>query len=138
MRTYIHLTKSYWRIAFPLFISALAQGAVLAFVLGERVPAGFIVPAILMPWLVYFAITFVREPPPIMPATFGRVLLFVICWYAATCIFAILAAVCLPAATPFPSVFMAVPVWLCALLGWVGIPTLLRSSRVLRSAESAS
>jgi hypothetical protein len=58
-----------------------------------------------IPWLVYFTVTLIRVPPPIMPRTFRRVLLFITSWYAAGTTLLAIAAVAnlIPMNLPGPS-----------------------------------
>jgi hypothetical protein len=138
MRVYVELTRSYWRIAYPLFFSAFGVAVLFASVIGKQVPRFVVLLIAITPWLVYFTITFMRVPPPITLHAFRQFLLFVTCWYVTSTVVLIVAALLVPASVPFPSVYMAAGIWGCALLGWVAVPMLLRCSKALREAEVAS
>ncbi len=132
--TYHQLASRHWRVVLPLFIAGVAQGVLCAPLIEAYVAPGLWAVGLAIaetPWLVCFAATFCRVPPPVSPRTFGRILLFVAYWHAATTVLAV------------PIVLTGVDPWHvgtpygiavvagCGLLGWLAVPTLVRFSRAL-------
>ncbi len=132
---YLALQSKYNRVMYSLFIAFFGQGVLYSSFIeahfGRRLGLlGMLLAG--MPWLVYFSITFIRVPPPIMPRGFRRVLLFIICWYATSTVVLVVISIAKLNPTTLQGSTLA---WICALAGWFGIPTLIHSHNVLHRNE---
>ena len=139
LEAYNQLISRYFFVLVPLVASAVPQAVLYSSFLSGATPRLRLVWAFIVqvPWLVYFGVTFIRVPPPVMPHTFRRIILFIVYWYATSIIvLAILAAV------RHGSVSLSdkeIALWMIGtLLGLVGVPSLLRCSRALGELRTAS
>ena len=137
---YLQLKAKYFRVSASLFIAIAPQGVLYSSYL-EPWATRRLLPLWLLiamtPWLVYFAVTFIRVPPPITPGAFRRIMLFITYWYATSIAVLAILAVIRPSPMSLQSPYAKAALWVCALLGWVGVPPLLRCSRALADVEAA-
>jgi hypothetical protein len=138
---YFQLKSRYFRVMLPLFIASAPQAVLYASFLEALTsprldPLWFLVT--LTPWLVYFAVTFIRIPPPITPRGFRRILLFVTYWYATSTLVLLILATFRSGPMIVPAPYGHAVLWVCALVGWLGVPTLIRCSSALAQIEPAS
>lgn len=141
LRAYFELKSRYFRVIMPLFIASASQAWLYSSVFTVDHAPVFDALWLLIagtPWFVCFIITFIQVPPPISAVAFRRILLFVTYWYGTSTVLLLIPAVVRSAPMPLQSLVGGAAVWVCALLGWVAVPTLLRCSRALRDAEAAS
>ena len=83
------------------------------------------------PWLVYFAMTFLRVPPPIMPSLFRRFMLFIAIWYTVSIAALAILAFAVPRPLGFYTPYEEVFLWLGSLMGLAAMPTVLRCCKDL-------
>jgi hypothetical protein len=138
--TYLQLKSKYNRVMYSLFAAcgpqALLYSSFFEAHVGRRLlPLGLLIAGV--PWLVYFSITFVRVPPPVMPRTFRRLLLFVMAWYVTSTVVLVAIGFAKLIPTILPPAWTMV-MWLSALGGWLGVPTLYRFQAVLRGQVDRS
>src|SRR5262249_11377739 len=138
---YLQLKQKYFRVLISLFIAAVPQGVLYASYLEpwatrRLLPLWSLIA--MTPWLVYFAITFIRVPPPIMPGAFRRIILVIMYWYASSIVVLAILAVIRPSPVSLQSPYKEAALRVCALLGWLGVPPLLHCSRDLAEVDAAS
>jgi hypothetical protein len=138
---YLRLTSRYWVAVHSLFVSFFGQ----AMFIGSWARThpdpwlGWLVfVPTLLPWLLVFALTFVRVPPPISPRSFRRAMLLAVYCYATTTLVFVLAAALGAISFDDAPLWVATLAWACALCGWLAVPELLRCARALSRDGAAS
>ena|SRR5712671_3620177 len=136
---YFRLKSRYFRVVIALFISAVPEGVLYDYYLKPWVvPNGLLCNvAVQVPWVVYFAVTFIRVPPPIMPRAFRCIMLFIMYWYAMSIAVLALLAMVTPRPIAFHVPYEEAVLWVTALSGSLAVPILLRCSRDLAAVRVA-
>ncbi len=134
---YLKLKSRYVLVLASLVIAAVPEAVLYSFYLDRWKPGlrALLLFAVQVPWLVYFLITFIRIPPPIWPQTFRRIILFIVYWYVTLAAVLAITGVVAPRPVLFHSPYEEAVLWVFALSGWAGVPTLLRCSRDLAAVQ---
>ena len=126
LETYLQLKSRYYLVMYSLLVAGIAQGTLYSSLLKAVMGQDLLPVALLLsglPWSVYFVVTLARVPPPIMPVSLGRLLLFVMALYMTNTLVLVVCWLARLVPSGLPLVASRV-LWIAALAGLLGTPTL--------------